>query len=177
MNKIIGICGSPRKGGNSEWALERVLDACERNGASTEMVLLSTAYVKMCTGCLMCEDDNVCPLVDDMGVIYEQIKASEILVFSSPAYFDNVPGGLKNLMDRTNLIFSALKGKKAAIVIVGQANESSWMAASKAIEAYCDLCEISVIGQVFGKARELGDLSRDAEAAQRLDDLAAMIMQ
>jgi multimeric flavodoxin WrbA len=37
--KVIGICGSPRRG-NTEWMLNKLLERMAMNGAETELILL-----------------------------------------------------------------------------------------------------------------------------------------
>ena len=176
MIHVLGINGSPRQGGNSEWALRELLAECEKLNAQTEALLLSTSNIQMCAGCLTCEDQGTCPLNDDMKKINERLSKADVLVFSSPAYFDNVSGLMKNFMDRTNPIVEKLKGKKAAIIIVGQTEETSWVKAAQAIETYCSIVGIDVIGQVFGKARKMHELMQNDKIKRRLRDLAKAIM-
>ncbi len=52
--KIIGVCGSPRKG-NSEWMLTTLCRELTQLGADVEILLLRKMDVKMCRGCLACE--------------------------------------------------------------------------------------------------------------------------
>ncbi len=52
--RLLGICGSPRKG-NTEWMLARVLESAREAGAETELVLLRQKDIKLCRGCLTCE--------------------------------------------------------------------------------------------------------------------------
>ncbi|MGB8781423.1 MAG: NAD(P)H-dependent oxidoreductase [Candidatus Bathyarchaeia archaeon] len=40
MVRILGIVGSPRKGGNTETAVREALTAAEREGAETELLQL-----------------------------------------------------------------------------------------------------------------------------------------
>ena len=39
MMKVVGVCGSPRKG-NTEWMLKRFLEAAARDGVETDLILL-----------------------------------------------------------------------------------------------------------------------------------------
>jgi multimeric flavodoxin WrbA len=52
--KVLGICGSPRRG-NTEWMLRKVLEAASLEGAEVELLLLRKTDVHMCLGCLSCE--------------------------------------------------------------------------------------------------------------------------
>lgn len=44
--KVVGIVGSPRKGGNTDVLVEAVLDGCERAGAQTEKIRLDDLEIK-----------------------------------------------------------------------------------------------------------------------------------
>ena len=53
--KIIGISGSPRRG-NTEWMLKTLIQEAAKNGAEVELLLLRKIDVRMCRGCLTCEE-------------------------------------------------------------------------------------------------------------------------
>ena len=103
--KVMAVCGSHRKG-NTEWMLKKLLERVEENGAEVELILLRKANIKMCLGCLKCEEGGkdrkgICKIKDDMNAIYPKLLAADCLIFGSPAYFDMISGLLKNFMDRT----------------------------------------------------------------------------
>jgi len=176
MAKVLGICGSPRKNGNSEIALNMLFAECQKNGVETEKILLSCADIKMCKGCLSCEDNADCPLKDDAMLIFDKMLNSNVIVFSTPSYFDNITGLLKNFLDRSNLIVNNLKGKKVAIIVVGQADETSRLSAIKAMKSYCDITDMEVIEGITFQTREIGDLVKNDIAERKLCDIAKKII-
>ena len=46
--KIIGVCGSPRRGGNTEYLLRLALEEAEEGGAETELILLCDKEIEPC---------------------------------------------------------------------------------------------------------------------------------
>jgi len=52
--KVVGICGSPRKG-NTEWMLRKLLGGAAKAKAETELILLREKNISWCDGCLSCE--------------------------------------------------------------------------------------------------------------------------
>jgi len=89
------------------------------NGAEVELILLRKTNIKMCLGCLACEEGGkdrpgICKIKDDMNVIYPKLLEADCLVFGTPAYFELVSGILKNFMDRTCAIWLRLQGKSLA---------------------------------------------------------------
>jgi len=55
--KVLGICGSPRKG-NTEWMLDTILKSFAVKGAETEIILLRKKNVKTCKGRLLGHGDS-----------------------------------------------------------------------------------------------------------------------
>jgi len=94
--KVVAICGSHRKG-NTEWMLKKLLERVEENGAEVELILLRKANVKMCLGCLSCEEGGkdrkgICKIKDDMNALYPKLLSADCLVLGTPAYFELVFG-------------------------------------------------------------------------------------
>ncbi len=113
--KIVGICGSPRKG-NTEWMLETIMQGFARQGADTELILLRKKFIKSCTGCLKCEAGGkdrpgICVQKDDMAAIFPRLLSADCIVLGSPVYFEMISGQMKTFMDRTCPVWTRLGGK------------------------------------------------------------------
>ena len=52
--KIIGIIGSPRKGGNTEIMIKEALKAVEKEGVEIDVIRLYDLDLKPCDGCRIC---------------------------------------------------------------------------------------------------------------------------
>jgi multimeric flavodoxin WrbA len=101
---------------------------------------------------------------------------SEVIVFSTPSYFDNITGLLKNFLDRSNLIANDLKGKKVVIIVVGQADETSRISAVKVMRSYCDITQMVVVEEKTFQTREIGDLLKNDSAERELRDISMKII-
>jgi len=170
--KILGICGSPRKG-NTEWMLTRVLESAGMEGAETELLLLRDKDIGLCRGCVTCEvgDDRqpgVCIIKDDMEGLLPKMLAADAIVFGTPVYFYMLSGLLKNFMDRTIPIWPLLKGKRAAGVAV--ANDTIGGALEN-LKTYTDLCEMQCVGDVSALAEEPGEVAENEAVAELLSGL------
>ena len=55
--KVLGIVGSPRKGGNTEILVREALTAAKEAGAETEIVLAADKNITGCDGCSSCSAD------------------------------------------------------------------------------------------------------------------------
>lgn len=107
--KILGICGSPIKGGNTEVFLGEALKvAQEMGGVSTEMISLAGKKIEDCRHCNWCltkqEEGKVCAIKDDMVEIYPKVFEADALLFASPVYSARLSGYLATFMDRLRAI-------------------------------------------------------------------------
>lgn len=98
MKKIIGICGSPRQNGNSETALAKIISNCSEY-AIAKIFNVSQMNIHLCNGCLICEESGFCNIEDDMANLLTSIEGADIIVFSTPVYFDGLPAICKNILD------------------------------------------------------------------------------
>ena len=99
--KIIGFAGSPRKSGNTKWAVEKILEGARQTGAETVLFSSGDLDIKPCRGCLVCANSgNGCVIKDDMQKIYAELKGADAIVFASPVYMGQMTGQAKVFMDR-----------------------------------------------------------------------------
>ena len=63
---VVGICGSPRKAGNTEFLLNEALSVAKERGFETERLLVSEMSVDFCNDCGDCSKGKSCPKEDDM---------------------------------------------------------------------------------------------------------------
>ncbi len=177
--KILGICGSPRKG-NTEWMLTTVLDAAKSyaacsagGGAECELLLLRKADVRPCRGCLACEKRDeagrgICRIVDDMQGILPKLLAADAIVLGTPGYMGLLSGLLKSFLDRTCPIWPALRGKGIAGVAVA---EEGVGAALRNLRTYGDLLRMRWFGGAAALAKLPKDASRQPALRRRLERL------
>ena len=118
---ILGISGTPRKGGNSEILLNAALEPFAEAKWEITRILISEKKVEPCTGCETCRERRACFMNDDMREIYEAYQVCDAIIISAPAYYRNVPAQLKAVMDRTfGMKGNPLKGKLGGAIVVGR---------------------------------------------------------
>jgi multimeric flavodoxin WrbA len=101
--KITAFNGSPRgENGNTYLMTEEFLAGAREAGAETEHVLLAHKRIGHCVGCFACwlKTPGVCVIKDDMAGLLGKFAASDIVLYATPLYVDNVTGIMKNFMDR-----------------------------------------------------------------------------
>ena len=134
MKKILGIGGSPRKGGNSDILLKQLLKGARNEGIATEEIQLRDYQFQPCIGCERCRNDKRCTgLQDGMQLIYPKIREAGGMVLISPIYSYNVTALMKAFIYRLYSFYNfsderpgywssqlADQGRKAIIAVVGE---------------------------------------------------------
>jgi len=98
--EILGICGSPRTGGNADLLLDKVLEGARSKGAKTEKITLNSLKFVPCQECQKMSDSGGCLIKDDMQVVYKKIKSADAIVFASPVFFGSLSAQSKMMIDR-----------------------------------------------------------------------------
>ncbi|MCD6488375.1 MAG: flavodoxin family protein [Desulfurococcales archaeon] len=181
MYKVLGICGSPRIGGNTEILLGRCLEELERLGAKIEFLRLSSLRISPCTSCRKCLELGECCIHDDMcSIVVPKLLEADIIVVASPVYFNNVSSYVKVFIDRTWCIRGRLKNKVGGGIVVGRGYGLEL--ALTTIHAFM-LKHSMILGHrgVSAQGFEKGEVLRDKRAlkdtielANRLYELASM---
>ncbi|GJQ59437.1 MAG: flavodoxin family protein [Candidatus Scalindua sp. AMX11] len=104
--KVLGIAGSPRRNGNTEFLLREFLRGAETSGLETELIILCKLNLSPCTSCDSCQKDGICVIRDDMQMMYKKLTEARFIVFASPIYFCGVSAQLKAFIDRCQSLWS-----------------------------------------------------------------------
>ena len=99
--KAIGIVGSPRKNGNTEILTTHTLKAIAEEGLDTELIRLAGLDIRPCNACMVCRDEERCPIADDLFPLYTKMKEAEAIILASPVYYGSATALIKALMERT----------------------------------------------------------------------------
>lgn len=106
LMKVVGVVGSPRRGGNTEILVETVLAGAAGAGAKTEVYRLNELNIRGCQGCFYCQEHGRCRQSDDMALLYEALRTADGLVIGSPIYMGYLTAQTKLFLDR---LFAFLK--------------------------------------------------------------------
>ena len=98
--KALGILGSPRRGGNSEILLDKVLEGAEIVGLDTEKIILNELKFSPCQECGGCQKSGECVIADDMQLIYKKLAEAEAVIVASPIFFGSLTAQVKAMIDR-----------------------------------------------------------------------------
>ncbi len=190
-HKILGIAGSPRRGGNSELLLEAALKGAAEADPAAELRTIVVNELKFvpCQNCGFCEKKGYCRYSesDDMKGVYELLDASDRFIVASPIYFANVSAQLKAMIDRCQAIWARkylLKqghpnpDRRALFLCCGGFKHSRfYRCARQVISAWCAVMDIKLAGELFYPAIDArGHIERHPTALSDAFDAGKALM-
>jgi len=120
----LAVNGSPRKGGNTEILLRKVLGELDKTGWKTELVKVGGTAIRGCIACYKCFDnkDHECGVKNDnFNDVFAKMLKADAMILGSPTYFAAVSADLKALLERAGLVAiandHAFSGKIGAAVV------------------------------------------------------------
>lgn len=118
--QVLGIVGSPRRGGNTETLVDEVLRGAQEAGAAVEKVILSDLEIAPCEACDACLDTGECVHQDDMTALLEKMRQSEVWVLGTPVYWWGPSAQFKTFLDRWYQVRpreATFKGRRVILVV------------------------------------------------------------
>ena len=105
---VLGLQGSPRKKGNTQYLLKSFLNEAENLGARTHIIEVAKKNITPCKGCGFCEKKGYCVIEDDdmKPEIYPLLRSTDVIVVATPIFFYSVTAQLKALIDRSQALWS-----------------------------------------------------------------------
>jgi len=103
---ILGIMGSPRKGGNSDHLLSIFLDEFRGQGHIIRQFNISDMNISPCMGCGFCEIEGFCKFSDDMEEVNHLLRMADLVILSTPIFFYGMPSQTKALIDRVQALWA-----------------------------------------------------------------------
>jgi len=104
---ILGLQGSPRKKGNTNFLLSTFMTAAEKFGARTHVIDVTQKEIIPCKEYTVCEKKGYCPIEDDVkDEIYPLLREAELVVVATPIFFYNMTAQLKAVVDRCQMFWA-----------------------------------------------------------------------
>ena len=181
--KAIAINGSPRKGGNTETLLRKVLEPLTQAGWETDSMQLGGKEIHGCRACYMCfqkKNSRCGQKADAFDACLEKMIAADAIILGSPTYFTDVSAEMKALLDRAGLVAVANGGlfrRKigAAVVAVRRGGGTH---AFDTINHMFLMSGAIVPGSTYwnlGFGLDKGEVKKDEEGLRNMTDLGQTI--
>ncbi|UCG14163.1 MAG: flavodoxin family protein [Deltaproteobacteria bacterium] len=98
--RVLGILGSPRRGGNTEILLDEALRGASDHGGFCQKIVLRDLKISPCLEIYKCTEEGICAIKDDMQMLFPRIAEVERLIIASPIFFYSVSALAKAMIDR-----------------------------------------------------------------------------
>jgi len=186
--KVLGILGTPRRGGNSEILLQAFLEGAAAGGAEVEEIRLRELKISPCQELYHCFKDGTCPIKDDMRGLYDKLVAAEVVALASPVFFYSVSAQAKAMIDRTQALWSrrhVLKkdfpgGNRQGVLLAVGATRGRLLFVGLRLTAkyFFDAINVSYAAEILVRgADEKGAILGQPEVMDRARDLGRRLAQ
>ena len=177
--RVVAFNGSPRKGGNTERLLNRVLSILDGEGIQTELVHIGGEKVHGCTACGKCfaNQDGRCVFDDDIiNECIGKMAAADGIVIGSPTYFADVSPETKALIDRAGFVAMAngrMFSRKVGAAVVA-VRRAGGIHVFDTINHFFGISNMFTVGSVYwniGFGLNPGDVEQDDEGMMTMEAL------
>jgi len=179
----LALSGSPRKGGNTEILLNRVLEPLREGGWETELLQVGGQELRGCLACGKCFENRNrrCVIERDIfNQVAEKIFRADALILGSPTYFTDVTAEMKALIDRVGFVAMAngrlLAGKIGAAVVA--VRRAGYTHAFDSMNHLFLISRMIVPGSTYwnmGMGLNPGDVEKDVEGLETMSNLGKTI--
>jgi len=189
--KVLGIFGSPRRGGNTELLLNETLKGVEKEGAEAERLYLSDFTITPCKECHGCDDTGNCVILDDMEKIYPKLLEADVIILASPIFFYGVTAWAKALIDRSQALWARKyllkdpslgkegKKRKGFFISVGATKgQKIFEGAILTVKYFFDVFNVEYVGELLFRGVEAkSDILKHPEALQQAFEAGRRLIQ
>lgn len=124
--RVLGIVGSPRRGGNTDILVDEALAGAEEAGAVVEKVVLSKLNIAPCRACNACRKNGQCVQKDDLPALLEQMQRSQVWVLGTPVYWWGPTAQFKAFLDRWYGARQVTFGGRRVILVIPLGGSASY---------------------------------------------------
>ena len=98
--KVLLINGSPKKNGNTAYALVQMADVFAKEGIEAEILQVGNQAIRGCIACGGCHKTGKCVFDDAVNQAAEKFQEADGLVVGSPVYYASANATLIAFLDR-----------------------------------------------------------------------------
>jgi multimeric flavodoxin WrbA len=159
--KVLGLVGSPRKGGNTDLLVSAVLYGAGASNHEIEKLFLYDVDISPCVDCRGCKKGTFqCVLKDGMKLLYPKLEEADVIVFGTPLYWYGPTAKMKLMLDRLRPYVASkkLKGKKAVLVVPSEEGADTCSCLVGMFDLSLKYLGVSLAGKILAKASEKGEV-------------------
>ena len=178
LTKVLGLFGSPRRGGNTDLLLEEMLRGAQGQQAEIEKIFLSDWDISGCRECRRCEIDGNCVIQDQMQKLYPKLLQADYIILASPIFFYGVTAQVKRMIDRCQALWArkyilkktSVQEKSARrkgwfLSVAGSRGEKVFQGAILTVRYFFDALNVEYAGELtFGRIDSKGAIKKHPSA-------------
>lgn len=172
--KVVAFNGSPRKEGNTYYALAMVAEELKKQGIETEIVHVGNKKISgclSCGGCIKNKDERCVIPGEEVNQWIQKMKEADGIIISSPVHYSAIGGTMKSFLDRAFYVCgvngSMLRHKVGAAVVADR--RSGGVSTFTQLNNFLNYSEMLLPSSnywnvIFGRAP--GEVEQDEEGKQ-----------
>ncbi len=176
--KILGLVGSPRKGGNTDLLVSAVLYGAGANNNKIEKLFLYDLDISPCVDCRGCKRRTCqCILKDGMKKLYPKLEEADVIIFGTPLYWYGPTAKMKLFIDRLRPYISSkkLKNKKAILVVPSEEGARACRNLVRMFELSLNYLDVAILGKLIVKASEKAEVKKQPKVLDKAFKLGKAI--
>lgn len=172
--KVLLINGSPKKNGNTAYALNQVAEVFASQGVETEILHIGNQAIRGCIACGSCAQKGQCVFDDAVNEAAPKFREADGIVVGSPVYYASANATLIAFLDR--LFYSTSFDKRmkvgASVVVARRGGCSSTF---DELNKYFTIAGMPVASSTYWNSvhgRTPGEAEQDLEGIVTVRNLA-----
>jgi len=186
---VLGLMGSPRNKGNTDFLLSSFMNEVENGGIRTHVIEVAKKKILPCMEYSVCEKKGTCPIDDDMNEIYPLFREADIIVLATPIFFYSAPAQAKALIDRSQTLWArkyrlklkdpGYKTRKGFLLALGATKGVNLFEGMKLTAKYFfDAVDASFEGSLtYRRIEKRGDMKAHPSVAEDIREAAGNILK
>ena len=172
--KVLFINGSPRKNGNTAYALNQMAEVFAAEGVKTEILHIGNQPIRGCIACGSCAKNGQCVFDDAVNEAAPKFQEADGLVVGSPVYYASANATLIAFLDRLFYSTSFDKRMKVGASVV-VARRGGCSATFDELNKYFTITGMPIASSTYWNSvhgRAPGEGSQDLEGIVTVRNLA-----
>ena len=182
MSEVTAIIGSPRKNGNCQAIVGKMVDTLKAEGNNVNVFYLNDIEAKGCQACYGCKKDGKCVRKDGLTPVLDAVKNSDSIIVATPDYFGQPCSqyrmfedrlyGFVGMNDKGEFVSNLPAGKKVATVVTSGSGAGADNIADSMARIFNGFLKCDVIGNLDYREGPNGPARDNAEAMKEAEALA-----
>lgn len=182
MSEVTAIIASPRKSGNCQTIVGKMVQTLESEGKKVNVFNLNGINAKGCQACYGCKKAGKCVLKDEITPILESMNKSDSIILATPDYFGQPCAqyrmfedrlyGFVGMNEKGEFTSNLPAGKKVAVVVTSGSGAGAENIVSSMSGIMGGFLKCDVVGSIDYREGPNGPAKDNAAVLSEAESLA-----